>query len=97
MDVAIRRRDVQVVAPTLASGPQTSLPPWMEVAIVLEPDGDRLDLQLTGPGFGWHDEFDTLKGRGAVEVTTDDVSVYSPALQDTGPDGSRALCPDSAS
>lgn len=36
------------VMPTLAPNPQTCLPPWVEVAMVLGPDGVRLDLRLTG-------------------------------------------------
>ena len=62
-------RDVQAVAPGLAPDPQAKLSPWVEVdetwlsiggakrpvAVVLGPEGERLDLRLRGPGFDWAD------------------------------------------
>ena len=79
-------RDVQAVAPGLAPNPQAKRPSWVEVdetwlslggvkrpvAVVLGPEGERLDLRLSGPGFDWGGWFTDLAARKVQGVTTDD-------------------------
>ena len=93
-------RDVQAVAPGRAPDPQAALPPWVEVdetwlslggvrrpvAVALGPEGERLDLHLSGPGFDWADWFTDLAARGVRGLTTDDDPVYGPALETAGLD-----------
>ena len=93
-------RDVQAVAPGRAPDPQTKLPSWVEVdetwlsiggvkrpvAVVLGPEGERLDLRLSGPGFDWGGWFTVLAARKVQGVTTDDDPVYGPALEAAGLD-----------
>ena len=55
-----------------------------------EPQGKRLDLRLSGPGFDWGGWFTDLAAHGAQGVTTDDDPVYGPALDASGLD--RQLC-----
>ena len=71
-------RDVQAVAPGLMPDPQADLPSWVEgdetwlpiggvkrpVAVVLGPEGERLDLCLSGPGLDWTGWFTVLGARG---------------------------------
>ena len=68
--------DVQAVTPGLVPDPQTDLPSWVAVdetwlplrgvkrpvAVVLGPEGERLDLR--GPGFDWAGWFTVLAARG---------------------------------
>ena len=93
-------RDVQAVAPGLAPDPQAQLPSWVAVdetwlslggvkrpvAVVLGPEGARLDLRLSGPGFDWGGWFTDLAKRGVQGLTTDDDPVYGPALEMAGLD-----------
>ncbi|MCY4522822.1 MAG: transposase, partial [Caldilineaceae bacterium] len=93
-------RDVQAVAPSLAPDPQADLPSWVEVdetwlslggakrpvAVVLGPQGERLDLRLSGPGLDWANWFTDLAARGVQGLTTDDDPVYGPALEAAGLD-----------
>ncbi len=93
-------RDVQAVAPGREPDPQAPLPAWVEVdetwlpiggakrpvAVVLGPQGERLDLRLSGPGFDWNDWFTVLAERGVRGVTTDDAPAYGPALRASGLD-----------
>ncbi len=71
-------RDVQAVTPGLAPDPQADLSPWVAgdetwlpiggakrpVAVVLGPQGQRLDLRLSGPGCDWAGWFTVLAARG---------------------------------
>ncbi len=93
-------RDVQAVAPGREPDPQAPLPAWVEVdetwlpvdgakrpvTVVLGPQGERLDLRLSGPGFDWNDGFMVLAERGVRGVTTDDAPAYGPALRASGLD-----------
>ena len=93
-------RDVQAVAPGRAPDPQAALPPWVEVdetwlsiggekrpvAMVLGPQGERLDLRLSRPGVDWPGWFTGLAARKVQGVTTDDDLVYGPALEAAGLD-----------
>ena len=93
-------RDVQAVASGWMPDPQAVLPAWVEVdetwlsiggakrpvAVVLGPEGERLDLRLSGPGFDWGGWFTVLAQRGVRGVTTDDDPVYGPALDASGLD-----------
>ncbi len=93
-------RDVQAVAPGLAPDPQAALPSWVEVdetwlplggvkrpvAVVLGPQGERLDLRLSGPGLDGAGWFTVLAQRGVRGLTTDDDPVYGPALETAGLD-----------
>ena len=97
---ATRWRDIQAVAPGRAPDPEAALEPWVEVdetwlpvggekrpvAVVLGPQGERLDLRLSGPGFDWGDWFTDLEERGVRGLTTDDAPEYGPALRETGLD-----------
>ena len=79
-------RDVQAVAPGRLLDPQAALPAWVEVdetwlsiggekrpvAVVLGPQGEQLDLRLSGPGFDGGGWFTDLAERGVQGVTTDD-------------------------
>lgn len=42
------------------------------VTVVLETDGERLDLRFAALGFGWNDGFGYLEAYGTVGVTADD-------------------------
>ena len=98
--VATLWRDVQAVAPGRMPDPQVALPPWVKVdetwlpiggakrpvAVLLGPQGERLDLRLSGPGFDWGDWFTVLAQRGVRGLTTDDDPVYGPALDASGLD-----------
>ena len=80
--------------------PKAKLPSWVEVdetwlsigsvkrpvAVVLGPEGERLDLRLSGPGFDWAGWFTDLAARKVQGVTTDDDPVYGPALEASGLD-----------
>ena len=93
-------RDVQAVAPSLAPDPPAKLPLWVEVdetwlslggvqrpvAVVLGPEGARLDLRLSGPGFDGGGGFTDLAQRGVQGLTTDDDPVYGPARETAGLD-----------
>ena len=69
-------RDVQAVAPGREPDPQ----------------GERLDLRLSGPGFDWNDGFMVLAERGVRGVTTDDAPAYGPALRASGLDRQPCTC-----
>ena len=56
------------------------------MAVVLGPNGTRLDLRLSGPGFDWGGWSTDLAQRGVRGVTTDDDPVYGPALRASGLD-----------
>ena len=97
-------RDVQV------PDPQAALPSWVEVdetwlsiegakrpvAMVPGPEGERLDLRLSDPGFdrgGW---FTDLAERGVRGLTTDDDPVQGRPWRRQAWTGSRAPCTGSA-
>ena len=56
------------------------------MAVVLGPQGERLDLRLSGSGLDWADWFTGLAARGVQGLTTDDDPVYGPALEAAGLD-----------
>ena len=56
------------------------------MAVVLGPQGERLDLRLSGSGLDWADWFAVLAARGVQGLTTDDDPVYGPALEAAGLD-----------
>ncbi|MCY4521402.1 MAG: hypothetical protein OXC13_11565 [Caldilineaceae bacterium] len=56
------------------------------MAVVLGPQGERLDLRLSGSGLDWADWFAVLAARGVQGLTTDDDSVYGPTLEAAGLD-----------
>ena len=56
------------------------------MAVVLGPNGTRLDLRLSDPGFDWGGWSTDLAQRGVRGVTTDDDPVYGPALRASGLD-----------
>ena len=74
--------------------------PWLSVggakrpvAVVLGPQGERLDLRLSGPGCDGNDGFTVLAERGVRGVTTDDAPVYGPALRASGLDRQQCAVP----
>ena len=56
------------------------------VAVVVGPEGARLDLRQSGPGFDGGGGFTVLAKRGGRGLTTDDAPVYGPALETAGLD-----------
>ena len=80
----------------------SGFPTACRVGVLLLPSGERLDLRLAGPVFGWNDGFGCLKARGAARVVTNDDSIHGPAPPahcsgDTGLSGLRgAVDPDAA-
>ena len=63
------------------------------MAVVLGPQGERLDLRLSGPGCDGNDGFTVLAERGVRGVTTDDAPVYGPALRASGLDRQQCAVP----
>ena len=61
--------------------------------MVLGPQGERLDLRLSGPGFDGNDGFTVLAERGVQGVTTDDAPAYGPALRASGRDRQPCAVP----
>ena len=61
----------------------------MFTTVVLGPQGERLDLHLSGPGCDGNDWFTVLAERGMRGVTTDDAPAYGPALRASGLDRVR--------
>ena len=56
------------------------------MAVVLGPEGARLDLRLSGPGLDWGGWCTGLAERGVRGLTTDDDPVYGPVLEAAGLD-----------
>ncbi len=94
-------------APGLAPDPQADLLSWVAgnetwlpiggvkrpVAVVLGPQGERLDLHLSGPGFDGAGWFAVLAARGVQGLTSDDDPVYGPALEAAGLDRQPCAVP----